>query len=65
MGVVYRAHQPSLDRRVALKMILFGTLATAEQIRRFRTEASAAAALQHPNIVAVHEVGVQLVSVRD
>jgi eukaryotic-like serine/threonine-protein kinase len=44
---------------VALKTILFGPLATPEQSRRFRTEASAAAALQHPNIVAVHEVGVR------
>jgi len=57
MGVVYKGRQRSLDRLVAVKMILFGAQASAEQVRRFRTEASAAGCLQHPNIVAVHEVG--------
>src|SRR3989475_2618529 len=57
MGIVYRARQVSLDRVVAVKLILFGSLANAEQVRRFRIEASAAGSLQHPNIVAVHEVG--------
>ena len=57
MGIVYKARQPSIDRIVAVKMILFGSLANAEQVRRFRIEATAAGSLQHPNIVAVHEVG--------
>jgi len=58
MGVVYKARQLSLDRLVAVKMIIGGEFATPQFVQRFRTEASAAAVLHHPNIVAIHEVGV-------
>jgi serine/threonine-protein kinase len=58
MGIVYKARQRSLDRIVAVKMLLFGHYTSAEFVHRFCVEASAAASLQHPNIVAVHEVGV-------
>ena len=54
MGVIYRARERRLNRIVALKLIKGGSLATPADIDRFRTEAAAAALLEHPHIVRVY-----------
>src|SRR6266513_2600932 len=58
MGVVYRARHLKLERIVAVKMILAERFASQQIVQRFQGEVTAAALLQHPNIVAIHDVGI-------
>ncbi len=57
MGIVYKCHQKSLDKIVAIKTITGGPLATQNEIERIWKEAQKAASLHHPNIVTVHQIG--------
>jgi len=57
MGVVYKAKQLKLNRPVALKMLLAGRFAARPEIVRFKREAEAVAALRHPNVVQIYDVG--------
>ncbi|MBL8735231.1 MAG: protein kinase [Planctomycetes bacterium] len=56
MGIVYLAHQRSLNRRVALKVMASGLMLSKRHVERFRREAAAAARLRHPAIVPVHSL---------
>lgn len=57
MGRVYRAHDETLGRSVAIKLIAPALTADRERVRRFFREARAASALTHPNILTIHELG--------
>src|SRR5712692_10282310 len=57
MGVVYRARDPRLGREVAIKVLPAAFSADPDRLHRFEQEARAAAALNHPNIVAVYDIG--------
>src|SRR5688572_5625019 len=58
MGVVYRALDTHLDRRVAIKVLTADAVANPERKKRFAQEAKAASALNHPNIITIHDIGI-------
>ncbi len=59
MGEVYRAHDPRIGREVAIKVILTGLTGDVQLMQRFEQEARAAGALDHPNILVIHDIGEQ------
>jgi predicted ATPase len=59
MGEVYKGHDPRLGRHVAIKVLIGEFAATPDRLRRFELEARSAAALSHPNILAVYDVGTE------
>src|SRR4026208_1809771 len=59
MGEVYLAHDSSLNRKVALKVLPAEVAANQDRMRRFKQEATAAASLNHPNIAHIYEVGIE------
>ena len=59
MGEVYRARDPGLGRDVAIKVIASEGAPDPDRLRRFEQEAKAVAALEHPHILAIHDVGAQ------
>src|SRR5512138_920567 len=59
MGEVYRARDPRLNRDVAIKILHASVAADPERLHRFTAEAQAVAALNHPNVLTIHEVGTQ------
>jgi serine/threonine protein kinase len=65
MGEVYRARDPRLGREVAVKVLPELVAKDPERLRRFEHEARAIGALNHPNILTVHDVGAQQVGVID
>jgi eukaryotic-like serine/threonine-protein kinase len=57
MGEVYRAHDTRLDRHVAIKVVSQTLAKDADRLRRFEQEARSVAALNHPNILGIHDIG--------